>query len=256
VEVAEYIEHVRREGTALADSAERAGLDASVPTCPEWQVRDLVRHQGDIHRWAAANLLRNSDELMSDEESGACLLTWPDDDAALLDWFREGHSQLVKTLESVPDDAVAFMFLAAPSPRAFWARRQAHETSIHRADAESANGPITAYDAEFAADGIDEIVRGFGSRPGKLVADPPRTLAIQPVDVARRWFVTLGPSGLVVTDSDEPGDCTVSGTASDIYLLLWNRRDAAGLDVTGDTGLLDVWRNSLQVRWGGPTRKD
>lgn len=33
-------------------------------------------------------------------------------------------------------------FLDAPSPLAFWARRQAHETAIHRADAQlAADGP-------------------------------------------------------------------------------------------------------------------
>ena len=37
-----------------------------------------------------------------------------------------------------------FAFLPAPSPLAFWARRQAHETGIHRADVESAGFACTA----------------------------------------------------------------------------------------------------------------
>src|SRR3954467_6511218 len=196
MEVAEHIEHIRREGTVLGDAAERAGLDAAVPPCPDWQVRDLVRHQGDVHRWAAANLVRGSAEPMSDEESAACLLTWPDDDASLLDWFREGHARLLETLESTPDDAVAFAFLAAPTARAFWARRQAHETSIHRADAESASGAISPYEPAFAADGIDEMVRGFASRPGRLTSDPPRSLRIRTTDIARGWHLIFTPEGL------------------------------------------------------------
>jgi uncharacterized protein (TIGR03083 family) len=255
MEIAEYVEHLRRDGVLLADAAERAGLDAHVPTCPEWQVRDLVRHQGDVHRWAAANLVRGTTEPMSDDESGACLLTWPDDDSALLPWFREGHANLVKTIESTPDDAVAFTFLPAPTPRAFWARRQSHETAIHRADAESASGAITPYDANFAADGIDEAVGGFASRGRRLNTDPARTLRFDATDVGRRWPLLIGPDGSQMVDEESSADCTVSGSASDLYLLAWNRRSSDGLDVTGDAGLLDLWRESHQVRWGGRSKK-
>jgi uncharacterized protein (TIGR03083 family) len=255
MEIPDYVEHIRRDGVLLADAAERAGLGASVPTCPEWQVRDLVRHQGDVHRWAAANLVRGSSEPMSDDESNTCLLTWPDDDATLLPWFREGHANLVKTIESTPDDAVAFTFLPAPSPRAFWARRQAHETAIHRADAEISTGEITAYAALFAADGIDECVRGFASRGRRLSADPARTLLFAPSDAGGGWALLIGPDGSRVIDEGSHADCTVSGLASDLYLLAWNRRTADGLDVTGDTAVLDLWRESHQVRWGGPSKK-
>jgi uncharacterized protein (TIGR03083 family) len=253
--IAEHIEHIRRDGALLADAAGRADLNATVPTCPDWEVRDLVRHQGDVHRWAAANLVRGTGEPMTDDESAACLLTWPDDDASLLGWFREGHATLVKTLDSTPDDAVAFTFLPAPTARAFWARRQAHETAIHRADAESATGDITPYDASFAADGIDEIVRGFATRPGRVTADPAQTLLVQTTDAERSWWLDIRPEGLTVGDRGK-ADCTVSGPASDLYLLAWNRRTSDGLEITGDAGLLDLWRETHQVRWTGRTRKE
>jgi hypothetical protein len=44
------------------------------------------------------------------------------------------------------------------------APRQAHETAIHRADAQSAAGTKPEYPAEFAADGINELIMGFGRR--------------------------------------------------------------------------------------------
>jgi uncharacterized protein (TIGR03083 family) len=255
IEIKGYVEHIRRDGVLLADAAERAGLGATVPTCPDWQVRDLVRHQGDVHRWAAANLVRGSSEPMSDDESAASLLTWPDEDTALLPWFREGHANLVKTIESTPDDAVAFTFLPAPSARAFWARRQAHETAIHRADAESATGAITAYDATFAADGIEEMVRGFAARPGRLVSDPARTVLMEATDAGRQWWLTVGPEALTVSDEGAHAECAVAGRASDLYLLVWNRRTADGLDLSGNTELLGLWRDTQRVRWGGSSKK-
>lgn len=255
MEVDEHLAHLRADGLLLADAVERAGLDASVPTCPQWAVRDLVRHQGDVHRWAAGNLTRNTAEPMSDDESGAVLLTWPDGDDGLLGWFREGHARLVETLESAPDDTVAWTFLAASSPRAFWARRQAHETAIHRADAESATGTITPYDPTLAADGIDELTHGFATRPGRITADPPRSLRIDGADSSRIWQLTIGPEGLTVADEGGEADCWVSGPTSDLYLLLWNRRTADGLQVAGDSSVLDHWRDAHQVRWSGRTRK-
>src|SRR3954451_3202025 len=230
MEPAEHIDHIRADGALLADAAERAGMDAAVAWCPEWQVRDLVRHQGDVHHWAAFNLGRGTDTPMSDEENDACLLTWPDDDESLLGWFREGHARLVETLQWTPDDAIAFTFLPAPTPRAFWARRQAHETAIHRADAESATGDITPYDAAFAADGVDEIVRGFATRTGRVRSDTPRTLRIRATDADQDWWLHIGPEGLTVGDAQADADCMVSGPASDLYLLAWNRRGADGLD--------------------------
>ncbi|MDX6284630.1 MAG: hypothetical protein QOG53_115 [Frankiales bacterium] len=255
MEIAEHLLNLRGDGELLADVAERVGLDARVPTCPEWAVRDLVRHQGDVHRWAAGNLTRNTSVEMSAEESEAVLFTWPDADDGLIAWFRDGHALLVETLESVPDDVVAFTFIAAPSPRAFWARRQAHETAIHRADAESVAGPITPYDAQFAADGIDELMYGMASRPGRITADPPRTLRVDGADSSRIWQLTIGPDGLTVSDEGGEADCWVSGPTSDLYLLLWNRRTTEGLQVAGDPSLLDHWRDVLKVRWSGATKK-
>jgi uncharacterized protein (TIGR03083 family) len=255
MEIAEHIAQLRADGALLADAAERAGFDAPVPTCPGWVVRDLVRHQGDVHRWAAGNLIRKTAEPMSDDESDAVLLTWPDHDELLLGWFTEGHTRLVERLESAPNDTVAFTFFAAPNARSFWARRQAHETAIHRADAESATGSITPYDPSFAADGIDEITRGFASRPGRITSDQPRTLRIDGADSSRMWQLLIGPEGLTVVDEVGDADCWVSGPTSDLYLMLWNRRTTDGLQVAGDSSVLDHWRDVHQVRWSGKARK-
>ena len=53
---------------------------------------------------------------------------------------RQGCADLVAALAAAPDDLECWTFLPAPSPRAMWARRQAHETAIHRVDAELAAG--------------------------------------------------------------------------------------------------------------------
>ena len=150
---------------------------------------------------------------------------------------------------------------AAPSSLAFWARRQAHETAIHRADAESAvRCQIPDYPAEFAADGIDELITGFGRRRKYQPAAGPGTgsgpLRVVAADTGDAWSVEahegrLQPRRAAGGDIPDGSGCTVSGPASRVYLFLWNRLDAGRADVAvaGDEGVLARWQASVRVRW-------
>jgi hypothetical protein len=64
MEIAEHVNALRREGEWLADAAGRAGLDAPVPPCAPWQVKDLLRHTGYVHRWAARHINECPDEII------------------------------------------------------------------------------------------------------------------------------------------------------------------------------------------------
>jgi uncharacterized protein (TIGR03083 family) len=257
MEIAEHIDALRRQGGLLADAAERAGLDASVPPCSPWLVKDLLRHTGYIHRWAARHITECPDQII-DGPPEADILLGGAPDPELLDWFRAGHAALVDTLTTADPAVKCATFIAAPSPLAFWARRQAHETAIHRADAESATGATPGYPADFAADGIDELIMGFGQRrkyqPG---ADGGGRMCIVTTDTGDAWSIEareghLHPRRYTGADPAEDARCTLRGPASGIYLYLWNRADAAQADitVTGDPALLEAWQHSVRVRWG------
>ncbi|MDF9811881.1 maleylpyruvate isomerase family mycothiol-dependent enzyme [Streptomyces sp. SPB162] len=246
MKMAEFIEILRHDGTRLADAAGQAGLDAPVPTCPDWRVRDLVQHTGTVHRWATGFVVEG-------REQPAPIGGKVPDDSALLDWYREAHADLVAALTAAPVDLRCWHFLAAPSPLEFWARRQAHETAVHRVDAEAALGtdpsPATT---DFAADGVDELLAGFHTRPrSKVRSELPRTLRVQAVDTPAGtgdWLVHLSQKAPRV-ERGAPGaaDCTVSGPAADLYLALWNRGPYDGLDVSGDTKLLELWRRASPI---------
>src|SRR5205823_12484010 len=149
---------LRRAGERIAAAAERSGFDVMIPTCPGWRMRDLVRHIGDVHRWAAAHVAERRTERINDLTAVAGPLP---DDRDLVAWFRSGHANLLRTLERADPDIRCWTFLPAPSPLAFWARRQAHETTVHRADAQSATRGIVPVEPPFAVDGIDELLLGF-----------------------------------------------------------------------------------------------
>ena len=132
-----YLAALRREGELLAVAAERAGMGAAVPSCPGWAVRDLLRHTGYVHRWATGFVAGGLGR-PSGGASEAEILGQGPGDAELPGWFRESHAALARALSEAPPDLDCWAFLAAPSPLAFWARRPAPETAIHRVDAEQA----------------------------------------------------------------------------------------------------------------------
>ena len=58
------------------------------------------------------------------------------------------------------------------------------------------------------------------------------------------WRVTFAPSGFQIEADpiDDDAELLVTGNASELYVLLWNRRDAAGSEMYGEPDLLDLWR--------------
>ncbi|MEV6836289.1 maleylpyruvate isomerase family mycothiol-dependent enzyme [Streptomyces sp. NPDC051133] len=246
METADFLTTLDREGRLLAAAAAEAGTDAKVPTCPEWQVRDLLRHTGAVHRWAAAFVADGRTEPRPLGEA-------PDlDGAELVAWYRDSHRLLVDTLAAAPSDVECWTFLPAPSPSplAFWTRRQAHETAVHRHDAEAARGGSASPVAtDFAADGIDELLRGFHARPRSRVrTEGTRVLRVRAVDAGADavWTVRLtADPPVTVRDAAGDAEAELSGPADRLYLALWNRAPLPS--VTGDQSLAALWREKSGI---------
>lgn len=249
MDVSEHVEQLRHDGGRLADVVASADLGAPVPMCPEWELRDLVRHVGGVHRWATG-FVQGDGHQPPDGDLEQLVGGWPED-ADLVAWFRTGHEALAGALASAPADLEAWTFLEAPTPLAFWARRQAHETAIHRVDAESAAGDVTGFPSGFAADGVDELLLRFASRRRTLPVEKHRSMIVRATDVPRAWRVTFAPSGFQIGADpiDVGADLVVTGDVSDLYVVLWNRRGTDPLELDGEAELLDVWRETLQIQW-------
>jgi uncharacterized protein (TIGR03083 family) len=274
VQVTEHIAALRAEGPLLARAAERAGPDAPVPPCPGWRIRDLVRHVGNVHRWATGYIVEQHAAPVGELTEDEMVRSGPAGDKDLPGWFLDGHQRLVSALAQADPGMTCWTFLAAPSPLAFWARRQAHETAIHRVDAQLAEGTgpagLDPFAPGLARDGIDELIMGFGRRRSKrgLRSDPPRWLAVhaRPSPGHRGdggetgghadWAVRMGTDSAGVARGVIPGDdvpdgtgCDLTGPADALYLLLWNRGGTEGLEISGDPRGLGVWREQVSVRW-------
>ena len=247
MELAEHIDTLRAEGMLLADSAEATGFDAQVPTCPEWTVRDLLRHMGEVHRWASSHVTTASQRPVKEKT-----VPYPPDDAELLAWFRQGHAELLQALEAADPGADYHAFLPGElKGTRFWARRQAHETTVHRVDAQIVAGVVSPSTTDFAVDGIEEMLHGFlARRPSTLTAEQPYTIVLVSTDHPQAWRVRVDAEGASTAPDDGAGGSTrVYGSAFDLYLLLWNRRPLEGLEVQGPTEPLEHYRAHAHVRW-------
>ncbi len=253
MDIATHIAVIDQEARQFVAAAQRGGLEAAVPSCPGWDVRTLVRHLSEIHLWAAAHVARRATSMWVDELDDLArswpdlAVFWPEDDA-LHDFYLATNQNLVRELRDAPPDVAAMTFLPASSPLAMWARRQAHELTIHRVDAEQAAGEASAIDAALASDGIDELVMAFAPRASSLPLDIARTMAVHTTDTGHDWRVVMGPDGISTTRRSGPADVTLRGPAAELYLTLWNR-GRGDIAVAGDEDVLDTWRTSHRVRW-------
>ena len=246
-----HLDGLREAMLAFVRYGDRAGLSAPVPTCPGWTVRELVAHQGMVHRWAAANLRGERSDPDALELAG---LSSPDP----LEWLADGAIELVTAWAKAPDDVRTVVFLNdAPGPLPFWASRQCHETTIHAVDAQAASlgrAPRVDevwMDAELAADGIDELLCGFLTRPkSRLRTDRPGLLVVAPDDRDEWWEVRLSPEPAVSTRrtrstlagaAPADADWLLTGPAVELYVRLWNRGSDA-VDVPD-------WTERARVTW-------
>lgn len=242
--------------TVLRANAMAAGLDAPVPTCPDWTVLDLVAHQGMVHRWAASQLrgapIDPPEPLEAEGRASA----------DVLGWFDEGATDLLQAIVDAPDDLEALVFLEhAPPARLFWTRRQCHETTIHAVDAlgarlrRPARADETWISPGVAVDGIDELLVGFVTHSRKGASpdgstDPTRLLvAPDGCDVA--WLVDLAAGRPIETRRVRPDAVDVSerdhewrGGPVDLYLRLWSRGASDPVD-----DLERWWRETISVTW-------
>lgn len=247
------VDQIDSSARRMLAAVEAAGFDAEVVTCPSWDGRALIAHQAMVHRWAAAHI-RGTDP---DEAPNQTTIRETVDDLGA--YFGEGRALLLTALREAPEDLSAMVFLNdAPPPKLFWARRQAHENTIHMVDALSAtNGRVpsadsTAIDRDVALDGLDELLCGFFTRGrSKLFDGTEYDVVVAPTDASSRWRLHVAERMTVERGNDDASDTErdvrITGTAVELYLALWNRGDEVAVE--GDDGLLERWRQAQRVRW-------
>jgi len=235
-----YLAHLESDYRRLAEVAS-GRLDAPVPTCPDWTVRDLVSHVAHVYLHKVANMTQ-----MRDPEP------WPPDfgDVAPLDLLDRGYRELRAEFDARPPDSGAHTWYKPDQTVRFWYRRMAQETVIHRVDAErAACVELAPIDADLAADGIDEVLRiflGWGSTEyadymkDLLGEADGRSIAIRAG--SDQYVLTPSTAGVRVSDSGE-AHATITGEPVDMLLWLWNR--GGTVEQAGDPELLHYFHRLM-----------
>ena len=236
-----YAGHVRADGEALAAAAE-GNLHLPVPPCPAWTVADLVFHMGKVHAfWREIARLRLQDP------SAVELPARPADEN-LLDWYRAGVQEVTDVIAGA-DPSTPVWSWSAQNDVAFIQRRMAHETAVHRWDAQVAAGDPQPVDATLAVDGIDEFLDLFLGHPQMQprLAEGSESIHLHSTDAAGEWLVDVAGGAVTVAREHGKGDAAVRATASDLLLLVWRRRPPSELEVFGDRAALDRFVSRLEV---------
>ncbi len=227
-----YATALRRDNERLARAAAR-GLDLTVPSCPGWAMSDLVWHLGEIESvWSqiVAGRLTDWRDVVGPDRP---------DDLEMLDWFRATSTGLADLLEHA-DPREEVWSWSAQKDVAFVQRRVAHEAAVHTWDAVSAVGPREPIDADLAADGIDELIEIFLPLGVTRSMDPgPYSVSLRANDGPSRWWLEVRGGELSTSRGELVADVVVSGSASDLLLLLWRRVKPTDVSVEGELTALD-----------------
>ncbi|MGD9702569.1 MAG: maleylpyruvate isomerase family mycothiol-dependent enzyme [Acidimicrobiia bacterium] len=240
----QYVDVIRAESERIV-AALQARRDGPIPWCGEWTVQDCAQHVGGAHH-VVANVIAGRPT--ADFGFFRDLVRPRAADPGLAGWLAEGTATLVEQLRGTDADAETWSWWPAGRNAAFWARRMAHETLVHRWDAERGAGLDPApMDPVLAADGVDEYLEVFATLSRHLGSTPGagESAQIRSTDTGDRWSICFPADGSSeLTRGDGHGDVSLSGPAEGLLLLLWGRSDerAAGVEVAGDSAVWSRWR--------------
>lgn len=243
----DYIASLESDSPRIVAALE-ANRDAPIPWCGDWTVQDCAHHVGGLHHIVAGVI-----EGRPTANFGLFKGLHPPKatDPGLGAWITEGTAKLVDQLRSTPGDEPCWSFWEPVRTVAFWPRRSAHETSVHRWDIEKAAGvDVAPADPELAADGVDEyldvfvgMMRGLHSAPGAG-----ETLHVHCTDTSGEWTLELPAAGeRVLRREHAKGDVAFRGPAEGLLLYLWGHQssEAAGVETIGDEALAARWRELI-----------
>jgi uncharacterized protein (TIGR03083 family) len=262
----DYVGHFEREAAAFEAAARRAAgsrAAPAVPSCPEWVVTDLVLHLGMVHRLVARVVGERMQQppARGDRSWLGLAEEWagwlppgraPRQDpvpAGLLDWFGAGAAQLAACFRATEPGGQVWTWSPDQSV-GFWQRMQAIEAAVHRWDAENALGAAGPLDAALAVDAIGQTLEFMVPMRRAMAQAPPgqgERFAFRRTDGPETWAVRFDGEAVRLGEDDSHHDgqdnglpgIQVSGTASDLALLLWQRPVTGRLDVRGESSLLE-----------------
>jgi uncharacterized protein (TIGR03083 family) len=202
----------------------RAPVQVCHASCPGWSVADLTRHVGGVYLHKTLAMREGAEPEWPPADLDA------EEPLSLLD---RAYAELLEEFNRHKPDDPTGTWYTPDQTVGFWIRRMAHETAIHRIDAELGTGQSVApVPDDLAIDGIDELLKVFvafsvsdwGQFFTSILDNSPGwTYDVRTTGAA--WRVRTGPGLFAVEDGpgDGAADVTVSGAPAAVLRWVWNR---------------------------------
>ena len=254
-----YLDHFRRNRAAILAAA-ALGFDRPIKGCPGWDVAAVTAHMGRVYtfwlKWVRERPRGFSREAFNEvaadrdarlpgytawDKAGFPKASRPD---GIVPFARQAGDELDSALVDLEPEETVWTFVPPRQTGAFVFRRLAMETTVHRWDAEDAQGIARPIDDALARDGIDEMLMMFREDPAYENNKDRRhgqKILLREDPGPGRWLVSFDHSGVTTSADGGPADVTVAGTASDLWLFIMGRRSPEEMHIEGDKDLAASW---------------
>ncbi|WP_130511611.1 maleylpyruvate isomerase family mycothiol-dependent enzyme [Krasilnikovia cinnamomea] len=236
--LSELLSLIDERSAALRAAVDAAGaLDVPVPGCPDWSLRELTIHLGEVQRfWSVVVADADPDGAPSHDR-----IPDPEPLGDLLTWSAESTRLLLDALTQAGPDRPCWTWWGpsgAPMTAAAVARHQVQEAAVHAFDAQEAIGKPEPLPSAAAIDGVAEFVQvGLGSE-GAWPHDPAR-IAFAAAE-GSSWPVELSAEGVRLDPTGGAAPlATVRAPASDLVLALYRRIPLDRVQVDGDRAVVE-----------------
>lgn len=231
----QYLIHLNADYQLLATAIPESPVD--VPSCPGWTTKDLAKHMAHVYLGQAYVV-----ETGSQAENKEHLAPYPrtEDFMEFMSW---GFAAITKALDINRPERATWSWHHSDHTVDFWFRRMAHETVIHRIDAEQAVGAVSEIDEVLALDGVDEVL-DFLPLMGSWPEVPNIDFGIVSIVATTKsgtqvWDLHFTDQAATVSAADQPNPAArlvISGDAEAMDLYLWGRIESSDprISITGD----------------------
>jgi hypothetical protein len=165
-----------------------------------------------------------------------------------------GFAAIIKALDLKRPERKTWSWHHSDNTVDFWFRRMAHETVIHRIDAELACSSVTTIPEDLALDGVDEVL-DFLPLLGSWQGAPNQAFGIVSISAlgskqVTHWDLEFTAEYAKVSKAESVNPLarlTISGTPEAMDLYLWGRINSSDSRVTISGDGEDAFKQLMQV---------
>ena len=205
----------------------------AVPSCPGWSTSDLAKHMGHVYLGQA---YVGETGVKAEAKEHLAPYARTDDVLEFMGW---GFAAIIKALDLARPERKTWSWHHSDNTVDFWFRRMAHETVIHRIDAELACDSVTTIPEDLALDGVDEVL-DFLPLLGSWEGAPNQAFGIVSISAlgpkqTMHWDIEFTADYATVSKAEivnPRARLTISGTPEAMDLYLWGRINSSDSRIT------------------------